>query len=206
MKKTFIYCRVLRLQCRKEAKTFEISQLLLLSKTINVIMSDQFQPYVGNIKNAYIEELCLGVIYVQEVCCWISNMLFRNEYITKVRRKSFKTFSLEITHTKCTNIPPALIVIFTIEYQRQLMELRNGCSSQLQFNLQECVIYKRLSWFVLVYLAKRSISCCNTRSTIGETACKVNGKKSGKCNFNPTLQSTWSETTENTYSQCANQS
>ena len=40
--------------------------------------------------------------------------------------------------TICTSVPPALIAIFTIEYQRQLMELRNDCSSQLQFNLQEC--------------------------------------------------------------------
>lgn len=27
--------------------------------------------------------------------------------------------------------------IFTIEYQRQVMELKNDCPSQLQFNLQE---------------------------------------------------------------------
>lgn len=64
-------------------------------------------------------------------------MLFQNEYIIKIQRKSFKTFSLKNTHTISTSIQPALIGIFTIEYQRQVMELKNDCPSQLQFNLQE---------------------------------------------------------------------
>ena len=93
--------------------TFEISQLLLLSNTINVIVSDQFQPYVGSIKNAYIEGICLKAIYVQEVCCLENNMLFQNEYITKIQRKSFRTFSLKNTHTICTSIQPALIGIYS---------------------------------------------------------------------------------------------